>query len=281
MTNSPLHIRPARAADRAAVVEMVATVWDGGDYLPKVWDDWLADAGGPLLIGELDGRPAAVAKLSALGPGEDWFEGLRVAPEQRGRGFARAVLQRCVDLSRERGARVLRYMTAEENTPMHRIGDDLGFQLIYAPMWYKASPRAGAPAAAVVPAERCEELLRDLAASPLLARTGGLYTYDWCTFELTEQRLRAHIERGEVQALDGGAWAIVIPNERGGAWLAHVEGQGSDLERLCLAIRAGMGPGDDAYARALLPMDAPHIRAIQAAGFADEGHQMRVYELRM
>lgn len=281
MTTFSLHIRPARESDRAAVVEMVATVWDGGDYLPKIWDAWLADAGGPLLIGELDGRPAAVAKLSALGPDEDWFEGLRVAPEQRGRGFARAMLLRCVELSRERGARVLRYMTAEENAPMHRIGDDLGFRLVYAPMWYKASPRAGAPAAGVPP-KRFEDLLHDLADSPLLARTGGLYTYDWCTFELTEERLRAHIERGEVVSLeDGGAWAIAVPNGRGGVWLAHVEGQGSNLERMCLAIRAGLEPGDDAYARALLPMDAPHIRALQAAGFADEGHQMRVYELRM
>jgi len=283
MTSNHLHIRPARPDDRAAVVEMVATVWDGTDYLPKVWDDWLADPGGPLLIGELAQRPVAVAKLSALGNGEDWFEGLRVAPEQRGKGFARVMVQRCVELSRERRAHVLRYLTSGENVTMQRIALDLGFQLIYAPVWYRATPLADGPAVSIVPPDRLPTLMNDIAKSALLAQTGGLYTYDWCTFELTEERLRTHVARGEVWALaDADAWAIVMPNQRRGVWLAHIEAAGGGVvQQIGAAIRAQLAPTDEVYVRALLPSTAPHVRALLAAGFSDDGHQMHIYELRL
>jgi GNAT superfamily N-acetyltransferase len=283
MTTDHLHIRPARPDDRAAVVEMVATVWDGTDYLPKVWDEWLADPGGPLLIGELAQRPVAVAKLSALGGGEDWFEGLRVAPEQRGKGFARDMLRRCVELSRERRAHILRYLTSGENVTMQRIALDLGFQLIYAPIWYRATPLAGGPAVSLVPPDRLPTLMSDIAASALLAQTGGLYTYNWCTFELTEARLRVHVAHGEVWALaDAHAWAIIVPNGRRGVWLAHIEAAASDAAGvLGAAIRARLEPDEEVYVRALLPPAAPQVHALLAAGFTDDQHQMHIYELRL
>ena len=279
-SSTHLHLRPARPSDRDAVVAMVASVWDGNDYVPDVWDAWLADPSGPLLVGELDGQPVALAKISQLNPGEDWFHGLRVAPEQRGRGFARAMLHRCAELSRERDAHALRYLTSEDNPPMHRIGEQLGFRLVYAPAWYKARGLAGTPSTVALPPERHPALMDDLGRSPLLACTGGLYSYDWLNLELTEAQLLGHLKRGEVLALpDEDAWAIVVPREEGGVWLAHVEGTNESLGRLAAAIRRTIPPGRDVYARALLPPGAPCIPTLLAAGFAGAQDPMRVYEL--
>ncbi len=276
-------IRPAQPSDRDAVFAMVSTVWDGNDYVPEVWDEWLADASGPLLVGELGGRPVALTKLSALAPGEDWFHGTRVDPALRGRGFAQALLRRCVELSRERGARTLRFLTDDENTPMHRVGERAGFRLAYAPVWYRAPMRPGAPAASALPPERLAALLGDLARSPLLARSVGMYSFDWRNLDLTAAQLRGHLERGEVVGLPGAsAWAIVVPREDGGgAWLAHVEGERAEVERLCAAIRTGAEPGEKTYLRALLPPDAPCIPALLGAGFGPPEDPMRVYELRL
>jgi GNAT superfamily N-acetyltransferase len=277
-----MYIRPARAADRDAVFEMVSTVWDGNDYVPEVWDDWLADTSGPLLVGELAGRLVALTKLSALGPGEDWFHGTRVDPTYRGRGFARALLSHCVALSRERRARTLRFLTDDENTPMHRAGESTGFRLAYTPSWYHAAMRPGERVAAALPPERFISLMRDIRSSPLLARTGGMYSYAWRNLDLNEARLREHLARGEVVGLPGDdAWAIVVPHEDG-AWLAHVEGAGEEPERLAGAILVvDDEPAKDAVVRALLPPDAPYIAALRAAGFGDPEDPMRVYELRL
>lgn len=279
--NIQLDIRPARPDDRAAVFEMVKTIWDGNDYIPDVWEDWVADPSGPLLVGELGGQLAALAKLSGIGPREDWFHGLRVDPAQRGRGFARQMLGRCVELSRGRGARTLRYLTDEDNPTMHRLADDLGLRLAYAPRWYHAPVLHGAPLTQALPPERLESLLADLAQSDLLARSAGMYFLNWRNLDLTAARLREHLERGEVLALpDENAWAIAAPRDEGGMQLAHVEGAPPAIERLCAALRAG-GTADDKPLQALIPAGSACLPALLAAGFAPTPYLMRVYELRL
>jgi GNAT superfamily N-acetyltransferase len=276
-----LIIRPARPADRDAVFEMVKTIWDGNDYIPDVWDEWQADPSGPLLVGLLDEQVVALAKLSGIGPGEDWFHGLRVGPAQRGRGFARQMLARCIALSRGRGARTLRYLTDEDNPTMHRLADDLGLRLAYAPRWYHAPVIQGQPRTAALPPERLASLLDDLSRSDLLSRSAGMYFLNWRNLDLTAARLREHLERGEVLALPGEeAWAIAAPRDEGGMQLAHAEGALPRIERLCAALRVSSAAADKPL-QALIPADAACLPALLAAGFAPTPYLMRVYELRL
>ncbi len=58
-----LVVRRARAEDREAILAMSRGIWGGSDYLPLVWDRWLADDKGLLLTATLDGRPVGM-----------WFE---------------------------------------------------------------------------------------------------------------------------------------------------------------------------------------------------------------
>jgi len=275
-----LHIRPARPTDRAAVFEMVKTIWDGNDYIPDVWDAWRADPYGPLLVGELDGQPVALAKLSEIGPGEDWFHGLRVDPAQRGRGFARQMLGHCIELSRGRGARTLRYLTDEDNPTMHRLADDLNFRLAYAPRWYHAPTIHDMPYTIALPPGHLDSLLADLARSDLLSRSAGMYFLNWRNLDLTAARLREHLEQGEVLALPGeDAWAIAAPRDEGGMQLAHIEGTLPAIEHLCAALRVSDTFAEKPF-QALIPPDAICLPALLAAGFAPTPYLMRVYELR-
>lgn len=266
---------------------MVATVWDGHDYIPSVWDEWLRDPAGPLLVGEQEGRPVALAKLTGVGAGQDWFEGLRVAPEQRGRGLARLMLARCVELARQRGARVLRYCTSVHNPTMHRVAEEFGFRLCYLAQWYTAErlapgaegQRPAEQTTALGP-ERLAELLGQLAGSPLLRLTGGLYSYSWLAQELTEARLREHLERGEVRGLAGGrAWAVAPPSEWGGRWLAHAEGDPAELARIFTALRHDPEPHDGPALRMQLPAATPWLPALLAAGLERGEHDQHLYEL--
>ncbi|HEU5099297.1 MAG TPA: GNAT family N-acetyltransferase [Roseiflexaceae bacterium] len=276
-----MHIRNARPTDRAAAFEMVKTIWDGNDYIPDVWDEWQADPRGPLLVGELDGHMVALAKLSAIGPGEDWFHGLRVDPLRRGKGFARQMLGRCIELSRGRGARTLRYLTDEDNPTMHRLADDLGLRLAYAPRWYHAPMVPGAPCVIVLPPERLDSLLADLARSDLLSRCAGMYFLNWRNLDLTAARLREHLERGEVLALPNeDAWAIVARRDEGGLQIAHIEGRPPAIKNLSTALRMSETT-DEQPLQALVPPNAASLPALLAAGFTPTPYLMRVYELRL
>lgn len=283
-TQSLLNFRPARAPDRDAVFAMVATVWDGTDYIPEIWDEWLDAEDGPLIVGALGEQPVALYKLTGLGPYEDWLEGVRVDPELRGRGFARALVRDAIERSHERGKRTLRFQTSEQNPTMHWIADELGFTLAYAPELYRATPIVGAVAYQSILIDQLPRLLHDLEHSPLLRLTGGQYTYGWTSFDLTAERLREHVERGTVVGIQGDqAWAIVDPSHHGGYWIAHAEGTNKQLARLFHALRHVAEPAEvESQARMHVPATAPLISALVGAGYMlGEQGAARVYEYRL
>ena len=279
-TGETLAIRPAQSTDRDHVFAMIANVWEGNDYIPRVWDDWLADRTGAMFVGELDGKPVALAKMTVIDESEDWFEGLRVDPDYRGRGLSRIMLRHCVEYSRSRGVGVLRFITSDQNVAMHRIGADLGFRLRYAPVWYAASALVGASNVVVLSLDDLLRLMSDVQDSPLLKLTDGVYTYGWTTFTMSEQRIRQHLEQQQVVSLSQStAWAIVEPSERGGWWIAHAEGSVAELTQLFMALRHDPEQQPDIYIRAQLPPESHVITALQEAGFATGQHNAHVYEI--
>lgn len=124
-----------------------ANTWQGGDYIPRVWDAWLADPHGAFVVGvDAADRPLAVGKLSvadaagasppslstqhaALGTGsEGWLEGIRVAPAVRGQGWGRALTAYLVERADERELATVRFITEHDNAPVHRIAAALAFE---------------------------------------------------------------------------------------------------------------------------------------------------------
>jgi GNAT superfamily N-acetyltransferase len=238
-----LIIRPAREDDRAAVLDFTATVWDGHDYIGRVWDSWLDRPDGPLLAAELDGQTVGIAKLTDLSEGEGWIMGVRVAERVRGRGIARALLARCVELSRERGDRCLRFMTSAGTVPMQRAAAT-GFHLAVDGSWFHGPPVNSPSRALPVPPDRLPVLLDDLATSEV----EPLYIYDWRCRTLSEGRLRDHLERGQALHLPGSrAWAVVIPRDN--LWVGFGHGEEAALAELLRAIRADSAPARPGAAR--------------------------------
>ncbi|HEY1012248.1 MAG TPA: hypothetical protein VGE07_06035, partial [Herpetosiphonaceae bacterium] len=77
MTEGPLRVRPARAADAPEIFEFCNRLWGGHrDYVLDVWDDWLAE--GNLFAATLPGaddQAVALLRVRLLSPAEAWFGG--------------------------------------------------------------------------------------------------------------------------------------------------------------------------------------------------------------
>src|SRR4029077_17638879 len=95
--------RPLRPADRERVLEITKDVWEGRDYIHRVFDSWVADAGASFQAAEIDGVVIGVQRLRPYAPGLVWYEGLRVAPSHRRQGVARAMLAASIEEAREQG----------------------------------------------------------------------------------------------------------------------------------------------------------------------------------
>src|SRR6476661_8229429 len=152
--STDLILRPARAADKEAVLAFTQQTWDWGDYVQHTWDEWLNDPDGGLIVGEVAERVIGMDKLSVVRPGEGWFHGLRIDPAYRGQGFSPRFMAHQINAARRRGLRALRLLTLSTNTPIHKNAARQGFVHRGAFVLYEAddtTPVSAQPAPSLSP----------------------------------------------------------------------------------------------------------------------------------
>jgi GNAT superfamily N-acetyltransferase len=122
--------RPALRKDTEEVLELCSHIWDGGDYIPMVWEDWLADPDGLLGVAEMGGHVVGIFKLTKFAEYEWYMEGLRVHPDVQGRGIAAHIHNYVVDTWRHLGSGIIRLTTGSYNVKIHQMCERTGFKRI-------------------------------------------------------------------------------------------------------------------------------------------------------
>jgi ribosomal protein S18 acetylase RimI-like enzyme len=135
--------RPALKMDTDQVMELCSHIWDGGDYIPIVWDEWLADPEGLLGVAELNGRVVGVFKLTRFQENEWYLEGLRVHPEVQGKGIAAHIHNYVVETWRKMGGGRVRLVTHSENVKVQHMCEQGGFKRIAEFIPYRADSLQG------------------------------------------------------------------------------------------------------------------------------------------
>lgn len=121
--------RPALLKDTADMLELTRHIWDGHDYLPQVWSDWLADPEGFLAIAEYNGQVVGISMLECFQPGEWYLAGLRVHPEMEGHGIAGRLHGYMLEYwYRHHGRGVIRLAT--HNQKVKHLCERTGFQWV-------------------------------------------------------------------------------------------------------------------------------------------------------
>lgn len=122
--------RPALPKDTADILELTSKIWNGHDYVPLVWQDWLADPQGLLVVAEFGTHLVGMGKLTRLNQENWWLEGLRVHPEFEGRGIATHLQEYLVATWERIGSGAVRLATSSQRIPVHRICRRTGFEQV-------------------------------------------------------------------------------------------------------------------------------------------------------
>ncbi len=239
-------IREAKPEDKGDILEISSQVWEGHDYVPLVLDRWLEEGG--LLAAELDGKVVGFAKTTVLGPGELWFEGLRVHPSYRGRGIAKALAEAQLQeaLARAPRPRSIRLATAEVNRESIHIAEELGFREV-ARFTYMRGPVAAGEGArgpeaklVVVQAGRQDEdeLAEFIFGSEAYCQSHGLLPHGWVFKEFSRERLGELIQQGaffrcgEGERVRGVIALLPAPYRPEHVVIAFIEGDDEALSAL-------------------------------------------------
>jgi predicted PurR-regulated permease PerM/N-acetylglutamate synthase-like GNAT family acetyltransferase len=283
-----IQIRSAQATDRPAVEAICAKIWEGDDYVPKVWDDWLADPYGELVVAELEGRVVGIAKLSRLADDEWWLEGLRVDPAYRRRGVAAQLQTYLVEKACQVGQGTLRFGTHSDNEPVHRIAARDGFCRLATYQHYRADPL---PDADVPPLRQLTEA--DLPAAwawindtPRHEASGGLYEDLWTWKNLTQKRLAHHLAAGDVWGADHhgelAALALIGRIEEEQVNVGHVDGQEETLTTILQGLRRLATQLGCAEVRFKPVAEPALLAAVEAAGYErHRDNSLWIFELQL
>ena len=125
-----LTIRPATMDDREAVLAFCRDTFDWGDYIEYVYDDWLNSGHGELAVALFEERPVGISHVLYLSEHEAWFEGLRVDPDFRGKGVAKALTNYIRAGCFARGITVGRAFIEESNVASQSLSTKAGFHKV-------------------------------------------------------------------------------------------------------------------------------------------------------
>lgn len=243
---STIATRLAQPADKAAVLAFCAQTWEWGDYIADVWDEWLADSSGRLLVATLNDRPVALEHLRLMAPGECWLEGMRVDPALRGQGIAGHLNEFALREAQKLGATVARLATRSDNLLAQRVLERSEFRQVGTFLQYMA-PAAdvpGAPLPEVAEQADLPALLALLDRSSVYPALGGLIYKDWAGRALTRALLQERLSSGTILLLpqwdDVQALAICSPQEPGEQALPveYIDGTPEGVGRLAYGLRA-------------------------------------------
>ncbi len=271
-------IRRMTPADKPAIQEIASRIWDGQDYLPSVFDEWVNDGRGAFVAAVLDGIVVGCGKLTMLTDADAWVEGLRKDPRVREKGLGRAVVSHLLALcARRRDLRSVRFATDVDNRQSIVTNERLGFRaraLLSRKLWEgtqaelaargPGNPAPGRPAVRIVDDGR---LVADfLDRSRYFESTRGLVVEGWHALPYSRRLIEERYVRP-------GACRGIL--------------SGGRLAGLCIRVmgnRAGMtivrlvcvDSGDDEIAAALLDdaFAALHGEAVRSA--AVDGRHFRV-----
>jgi GNAT superfamily N-acetyltransferase len=277
-----LTLRPVRPADRDRITEMTSDVWGGRDYIPRVFDRWVSDAGAAFQAAEIEGVVVGLQRLRPFAPGLVWYEGLRVASEHRRQGVGRAMLEAAIEESRQQNFREMRLATRDE--PAIQLFESAGFRRVVEVKWWRGPRVEGGDPARIPDASEAGRLW------PLVASSRGIELYGGVVPDLNGARDLGAAElerlaRSGLLRLGPGGRAMALLREPWGQNIAVslLAGSGGALREVLMALRFEADADGLNHVTVNLPPGHPAEEDLRATGydFADAENSAYVYALKL
>lgn len=276
--------RPAHPRDRQPVMEFLQDIWEGRDYVPEVWDQWLLEEPGLLAVAERNGEIVGQGHLLDLGFGEWWLEGLRVRPSAQGQGIGSHLHDYFVERWLETGDAVVRLATHVHRESVHKMCERTGFNRISGFVLITAEPLEDGEASAFQSAadEPVEALVDRLRGSETVTALGGLMNLGWRFARLQPDRLVGDKAPSRWRWRSGEGLLIVLRSRLdpdASVEVSALDAAQGEIPQLLLDLRRWAATQQVDEVVWLAPMEAPYPDLVRAAGFeVDEEDRLYLYE---
>ncbi|MFP4050591.1 MAG: GNAT family N-acetyltransferase [Thermoplasmata archaeon] len=187
--------------DKEEVLELSSHIWEGHDYIPDVFDEWIRDGG--FYCAKLDGKIIAVDKFTEQGNGVIWLEGLRVHPDYQGKGYASKMVNGLMDIVEEHDHSALRFLTTARKEPVKKMAGDHGFEIMQVYKYLlideerlKEFDEIDLPKIEHVDQIELDKIMDFIVSSEEYDDNKEQYMAHWTTYDITEELIKDEIGKG-------------------------------------------------------------------------------------
>lgn len=287
-----VEIRSARQEDREAVLAFCEHTWEWGDYIEHVWEKWLSDPTGQLLVALIEGKPVGIVHLQMLNETDAWQEGMRVDPAYRQQGIAWQLSLEANAEAMRRGATVTRLITESINAASIHLVERAHFRRAGAFAPYTAMPVTSVPRSnanldelVLATPEDLREIIEYLDVSNIFPTTGGLYYAGFTAHRISDRLLAEKIRTGQIyllrrwERLDGLAITEIREGRQGKhLFLGYIDGTTESISLIAYTLRRKLADAGIEEVRAAVP-DLTMVRdAFTGAEYQWEGNIFYTYE---
>jgi GNAT superfamily N-acetyltransferase len=263
-------------------MEICKDVWDGRDYMPRVFDSWVADSASTFQAAEMYGVVVGLQRLRPYAPGLVWYEGLRVASTHRRQGVARAMLAAVIAQAKDQGFREMRLATG--NLGAVQLFESAGFSRQVDVRWWRG-PRieGGEPARMPDPSEAAR-LWAAVEKSPGIELYHGISADFNGAHDLAAAELERLARIGMLRAGPGGRAVLGMRDPWGeNLAVAFVAGRGGALRELLMSMRFEADADGLSHVTIALPRDHPAAEDLAASGYhlANDDDTSYIYGLKL
>ncbi len=274
-------IRPARPEDREPVLAFCQDTWGpgSGDYIEQAWESWLADPGVQLFAVQEAAIPVGILCVRFLNTEEAWLQGLRIHPQHRRHGLARALTLTALDAVRAQGCRSVRLATAADNAGGRAVSEGVGFYREAVLDRFEAIPAVASRQDVRLGTEKDLAQVRHLWSH--LPRATGLLVQSWVWRKIRWEDLEDRTRAGHIllhsRAL--GAWMLSRGRELTleAPWL---QGEPEGIAAFARALRGlAIEQGAESI-EVMAPAESSFGPILEAAGF-NRHVRMLIYRLNL
>lgn len=279
-------IRQATLDDEDAIVDFTSRIWTdrGGDYIPRIFDRWIANDGEDqrTFVVDVVGTDdiAAILQCVLLSDHEAWAQGMRVNPDYRGQGLSTKINDAAFRWARERGATVGRNMVFSWNVGGLGGSRAAGFDPCTEFRWAQPTPDADSEPSLEITDDADAAWAFWTASDARTALKGLALDGDesWALSELTRENLRRAADEDRLFVVrDDGTQGFTYrnrvyerPNDEGEeeTWAEYAVGAWTDLDAcksLFAAVARDAASVGAEKTRVLIPESARWVSDVAAS----------------
>lgn len=207
-----MRFRLATSQDKDYVLNFCKTTFSWGDYIDRVWEIWINEPNGILLVAEIENhikKPIAIIHGILIPEKTIWIEGIRVDPQYRKQKLATNLMNHILEYGRKNGAIHSAAIVSIKNEASKRLMEKSEFKVLSKWSYISTKHVMTLPTTTtynnnlidnfkIADINDYQQIINFLRNSKIFELSGKKYVKSWRWQELTENELSTMIHNKQV-----------------------------------------------------------------------------------